>query len=279
MHAKKNILATGMLCFISLFAAEINATEGDAEEGGRKTFSDNFLTLGTDKGEYGGENFIRFDRDQIKNQIKTFIPPLLRPAVTQHAYVLPPKTLNISTTQRFMSIKGDDFFKDGKENLAVFKDFEVNRQLTDLDIFYGFDLDQKYLHSFTLRVNVPYRSSQTDGSVNPNGQQFINIEAAGSTQGIGDVGLFLKKKLTEQGRNSFGIAVVGAVFLPTGNNNDTYGSKGRITATRPQPPNTTAAQGFDAVMKARTNSPGENTPGKWDDGRCFFSNFNKANFD
>ncbi|MFV2057150.1 MAG: hypothetical protein ACC707_11830, partial [Thiohalomonadales bacterium] len=95
----------------------------------------------------------------------------------------------------------------------------------------------------------------------------------------GDVGLFLKKKLTEQGRNSFGIAVVGAVFLPTGNNNDTYGSKGRITATRPQPPNTTAAQGFDAVMKARTNAPGENTPGKWNDSRCFFSNFNRANFD
>ncbi len=237
----------------------------------RKTFGDNFLTLGTDKSSYGGDEYMVFDRGEIGNQIKTFIPPLLRPAFTQHAYVLPPRIFSISTSQRYADINGDDIFKDGNINKAVFHGFKVDRQLSDLDVFYGFDLNKKYLHGFTLRLNIPYLSSQTNGHVHPNGQQFISLENAGSTQSLGDVGLFLKKKILDQGNAPFGLAIAAAVFLPTGKNDETFGSNGRITAKRPAVPNTTIAQGFDALQKENVAN------GTWGDGRCFFSNFNAAN--
>jgi len=246
-----------------------NATEENPSE--REAFTDNFLTLGTEKSQYGGEEFMKFDRGQISNQIKTFIPPLLRPAFTQHAFVLPPSTSSVSISQRFADINGDDFFKDGEVDKAVSHEFEVDRQLTDFDFFHGFDLNKKYLHGFTFRLNIPYLASQTNGHVHPNGQQFISLENAGSTQSLGDIGLFLKKKLLDQGNSPFGLAIAAAVFLPTGKNDETFGSKGRITAKRPAVPNTTVAQGFDALQKENVDN------GTWGDGRCFFSNFNADN--
>jgi len=260
------ILIVVILLFIYSAAYSVEVKEGE-----RKTFSDNFLTLGTSESQYGGDNFMQFDRGEISSQIKTFIPPLLRPAFTQHAFVLPPTTSSIAVSQRFADINGDDFFKDGKINEAGFHDFSVDRQLTDLDIFHGFDLNKKYLHGFTFRVNIPYLSSQTNGHVHPNGQQFISLENAGSSQSLGDIGLFLKKKILDQGNSPFGLAIAAAVFLPTGKNDETFGSNGRITAKRPAAPNTTVAQGFDALQQENVSN------GTWGDGRCFFSNFNESN--
>ncbi len=233
--------------------------------------SDRYMELGTPEGVLGGENQKAFERREIKSQIKTFIPPLLRPAFTQHAYVLPPGAYSIGISHRNLRIDGDDFFMNGSPNLAVFADSEVERSLTDLDLFYGFDLDRKYFHGFTLRINVPYLDSSVDGSVHPNGQQFISLENAGSTQEIGDIGIFLKKKIWDQGTKPLGIAVVGAVFIPSGSNSQTFGSNGRITASRPQPPNLTIAQGFDALMMQNVAN------GVWGDPRCFFRNFNLGN--
>lgn len=232
---------------------------------------DDYLELGTENSVYGEDDFFAHDRTQIGNQIKTFIPPLLAPAVTQHAYVLPPGSFRVDFSQRHIQLDGNDFFKDGDPNIDTFGDFRVDRQLSDLDFFYGFDLDKKYLHSFTLRVNVPFRNVTTNGAVHPNGQQFISLENAGSDSHIGDVGVFLKKKLLDQANSGFGLAVVGAVFLPTGSNEGTFGSNGRISATRPQPPNLTVAQGFDALQRANVAN------GVWGDPRCFFLNFNEAN--
>ena len=234
---------------------------------------DDYLNLGTENSIYGDDDFFAHDRTQIGNQIKTFIPPLLAPAVTQHAYVLPPGSFRLDFSQRHISLDGNDFFKDGKANLDEFGDFKVDRQLSDLDFFYGFDLNKKYLHGFTLRVNLPFRNVQTDGAVHPNGQPFISLENAGSDAHLGDVGIFLKKKVLDQANSGFGLAVVGAVFLPTGSNEGTFGSDGRISATRPQPPNTTVAEGFDALQRANVAN------GIWGDGRCFFLNFNEANTD
>ena len=234
--------------------------------------ADRFLNLGTTEGVMGGEQQKAFELDQLKAQILSFIPPLLRPAFTQHAYVLPPNAWQVSVSHRYASLDGgDDFFMNGDPNNAVFEGAEVDRNFTDIDLFYGFDLNRKYLHGFTARVNIPYLNSQTDGFVHPNGQPFIFLENAGSTEAIGDVGLFLKKKIWDQGNHPLGLAVVGAVFLPTGANDETFGSNGRITAQRPQPPNTIVAQGFDALMQANVAN------GVWGAPQCFFRNFNLAN--
>lgn len=240
-----------------------------------------FMKLGTPGGELGGAQQKTFERAQIKSQILTFIPPLLRPAFTQHAYVLPPTAWSVAVSNRNTSLDGDDFFRNNNPDRAVFDAAEVDRNITDIDFFYGFDLNRKYLHGFTARLNVPILNSRTDGFVHPNGQPFIFLENAGSTGGIGDVGLFLKKKIWDQGNHPVGLAVVGAVFFPTGDNDDTFGSKGRITAQRPQPPpdnpvtvtneNTALAQGFDALIGQRMANA------EWGDPRCFFRNFNLAN--
>ncbi len=269
------------IIFFSLLFLFTSSQAVEVDEENRKTFDDNFLTLGTSDSQYGGDEFMKFDRGEIGHQIKALIPPLLRPAFTQHAYVLPPSITSVSVSQRFADVNGDDFFKDGKADKAVFNDFTVNRQLTDLDIFRGFDLNTKYLHGFTFRLNIPYFSTQTNGAVHPGGQQFINLENAGSSQSLGDIGLFLKKKVLDQGNSPFGFAIAAGVFLPTGKNDETYGSNGRISATRPQVPGTLTAsnpeaavamaQGFDAFQAKMVEQ------GVWGDGRCFFSNFNAGN--
>lgn len=76
-------------------------------------------------------------------------------------------------SQRFADINGDDFFKEGNVNEAVFHEPTVDRQLTDFDFFHGFDLNKKYLQGFTFRLNIPYLSSQVNGHVHPNGQQIF----------------------------------------------------------------------------------------------------------
>lgn len=252
-------------------AEDDNPTVRDAADGDKPTAADRYLDLGTQAGVLGGEDQQAFERNQIKAQILTFIPPLLRPGFTEHAFVLPPKAMSIGISHRYARIEGDDFFMNGAPNRAVFNDMTVERNLTDFDFFYGFDLNRKYLHGFTLRVNVPYLSSSTDGFIHPNGQQFISIENSAGSNEIGDVGVFLKKKLWDQGNHPFGLAIVGAVFFPTGSNDETFGSRGRVTTVRPQPPNTIAAQGFDAVMAANV------AMGVWGDPRCFFHNFNLGN--
>lgn len=259
------------LAFLLSIAAGGGAQAQEDVDKDKPTAADRYLELGTEQGVLGGEEQKAFERNQIKTQILTFIPPLLRPAFTQHAFVLPPGAVSVGLTHRYTRIEGDDFFRNGSPNLAVFGDSTVERNLTDFDFLYGFDLNRKYLHGFTLRVNVPYLSSSVDGFIHPNGQQFISIENAGSTQEIGDVGVFLKKKVWDQGNHPFGLAVVGAVFFPTGANDETFGSNGRVTTKRPTPPNVIAAQGFDAVMKANVDM------GVWGDPRCFFHNFNLGN--
>lgn len=257
-----------LACQPSMAAEATTGANGDEE---RTTSADRYLELGTEKGELGGADQKTFERGQIKDQIKSFIPPLLRPAFVGHAYVLPPNSYSVSVAHRITEIKGSDFFMNGRPNRAGFADAKVQRHLTDLDLFYGFDLNRKYLHGFTAALNIPYLDSNMDGSVHPNGQQFIAIENAGSTQAVGDISLFLKKKIWDQGDHPFGFAVAGAVTFPTGNNDEQFGSDGRVTTRRPPPPNTIIAQGFDAFMAANVAS------GMWGAPQCFFRNFNLAN--
>lgn len=209
---------------------------------------DEFITLGTDQG-IGGEDFMRFDRNQIKYQIQQFIPPLLQPALVGHSFVLPPRALRVSLSSRFASIDGNDFFHGSDPNLAVFENFSVHRTFVDLDIFYGFDLNRKYLHSFTLRVNIPYLDSRTDGFIHPNGVPFIDLLNQGSSRELGDIGVFLKKRVVDQGNFPVGLAIAGAVFMPTGKNDATFGDHGFILARRPDPDGDGVQASFDQVIE------------------------------
>ena len=235
-------------CFQMVWAQEEEASELLSSRVPLAT--DEFLTLGTERG-MGGRDFMKFDRNQIKYQIKQFIPPLLQSAFTGDAFVLPPHTFRVGLSSRTTELTGDDFFRNGDPNLAVFEEFNLKRSFVDLDLFYGFDLNRKFLHSFTLRVNVPFLSSRTNGFIHPNGQPFIDLLNAGAYQEIGDIGIFLKKKLVDQAHFPLGLAVAGAVFLPTGANDVTFGSDGFIMARRPDPDNDGVQKSFQQIIKER----------------------------
>lgn len=204
--------------------APASATEAD----------DEFLRLGTPEG-LGGADWSRYERSRTKDLLRSFIPPLLRPAFVEHAFVLPPNAIAVSVAGRQAHIDGHDFFAKSEVNSQVFRDFEVDRQFLDVDLFYGFDLGVKYLHNFTVRLHLPFEVSRTDGFIHPNGFQLVNLHTRGDTADLGDVGLFLKKKFVDQAEWPVQIAGVMGVRFPTGSHARRFGDDGRIVMQRPDP--------------------------------------------
>jgi len=197
-------------------------------------FEERLLDLGAN------EDFTLLERNLLKAQVKSFIPPLLVPAFAGHAFVLPPGLFQTAVNFRFTNISGDDFNKDGK-NDPIHELNGVRRQFLTLSLFYGFDLGVKYLHSFTARLNIPWQNSQTTGPVQlpdiGGSLGSVNVSNGGNAQGIGDISLFLKKKVLDQANeNRFfgipfpvGMAVAAGVFFPTGSNDEKAGNDGKIT--------------------------------------------------
>lgn len=234
-HQMKRGLAIGLFSIVIAMgqaAAAQTADEPAAAENDRTndrngdTATDTYMKLGTPGGELGGEYQQEYERSDIKSQILTFIPPLLTPAFVQHAFVLPPGVFQVSVAERFVKLNGDDFFKDGSVDSVEFKDRTIDRHITDFDLFYGFDLNRKYLHSFTLAVNVPYINSGIHGSVHPPENPMVTVNATASSQEIGDVTVVLKKKIVDQGNFPVGVAAAGGLTLPTGKNDVKFGDNG-----------------------------------------------------
>lgn len=193
---------------------------------------DDWLKLGT-PGGYGSEDWTRYERSQLKHQIKQLIPPNLQPAFTGDAYALPPNAWRISFSDRRARIGGGDFSDDNGVEPIDLSDRVVRRDFQDLDLFYGFDLDRRFLHSFTARVNLPILNSQVRGRAYPEGfKPGMTVLGDGGTQDIGDLGLFLKKKLQDQGNWPIGIAAAGALFLPTGSNARKFANEGQGVQVR-----------------------------------------------
>ncbi len=205
---------------------------GPAYFGGQ--FEERLLNLGTE------EKFEILERQLIKDQVKTFIPPLLVPTIGNHAFVLPPGLFQIATSFRFTNLSGDDFFKKGEVN-PVDRDKGTRRQFLTTSIRYGFDLNRKFLHSFTAVLNIPWQNSISSGDVlqtpgqpissqTPNGDYRVNN--GGSAAGLGDISFFIKKKLWDQANFPIGLAIGAGVFFPTGSNEETVGDNGCITVDR-----------------------------------------------
>jgi hypothetical protein len=211
-----------------------NPTLSHQMKSGNK-FEDRLLELGA-----GDEKFETLERRLIKYQVKSFIPPLLVPAVGGHAFVLPPGLFQAAINFKFTTLDGDDFFKDGEVN-PVDGDKGTDRRFLNFTLRYGFDLDEKFLHSFTAVLNIPYLSSVSTGDVifpnQPGGGGSLPgryvVNNGGTAEGIGDISLFIKKKLLDQGNYPIGLAIAGGVYFPTGSNSEKAGDDGRITVDGP----------------------------------------------
>ena len=157
-------------------------------------FEDRMLNLGVD------EDFTAMERGHIKDQVKNFIPPLLIPAVGGHAYVLPPGLFNFSTNFKFVNVDEDDWAGDPNN---IHRENQVQRRFITSSLKYGFDLDRKYFHSFTAVLNLTYESSVNRGPVRlPDvGNNAKSVYNTGTSEGLQDINIMLKKKIWDQGNN------------------------------------------------------------------------------
>ena len=187
-----------------------------------ETFEERFLNLGVD------EDFTKLERGLIKEQVKNFIPPLLVPAIGGHAYVLPPGLFNFSTSFKFVNVDEDDWAGDPDN---IHRENQVQRRFLTSSLKYGFDLNKKYFHSFTAVVNLTYESSVNRGPVRlPDvGNNAKSVYNTGTSEGLQDLNIMIKKKIWDQGNKPIGWAVAAGVYLPTGNSSMKAGDNGIIS--------------------------------------------------
>lgn len=178
-----------------------------------------YLKLGTE------ESFVRTERNTIQDQVQTFIPPLYEPAFTQSAFVLPPGALRVEATFRNVGTIDENDVNGQRELGARVLDFELERRFYDLDLLLGLD------HNFTVRLNVPVLTSHVEAALNPGFFDPVTVFPEGSTTELGDISLFLKNKLLDQGNFPLGLAAVGALRLPTGSDDEKFSR--RVTARTP----------------------------------------------
>ena len=187
-----------------------------------ETFEEKFLNLGVD------EDFTKLERGLIKEQFKNFIPPLLVPAIGGHAYVLPPGLFNFSTSFKFVNVDEDDWAGDPDN---IHRENQVQRRFLTSSLKYGFDLNKKYFHSFTAVINLTYESSVNRGPVRlPDvGNNAKSVYNTGTSEGLQDLNIMIKKKIWDQGNKPIGWAVAAGVYLPTGNSSMKAGDNGIIS--------------------------------------------------
>lgn len=185
-------------------------------------FEDRMLNLGVN------EDFTKLERGTIKHQVKNFIPPLLVPAIGGHAYVLPPGLFNFSTNFKFVNVDEDDWAGDPDN---IHRENQVQRRFITSSLKYGFDLDRKYFHSFTAVLNLTYESSVNRGPVRlPDvGNNAKSVYNTGTSEGLQDINIMIKKKIWDQGNKPIGWAVAAGVYLPTGDSSAKAGDNGVIS--------------------------------------------------
>lgn len=185
-----------------------------------ETFGETILKYGEK------ESVAKLERALIKPMILAFIPPLLDSAVVGNAFVLPPNVFRVSVDYAFTNLTGKDDFAGG---LAAGNKNGVRRQFVNLTLAGGFDLDVKYLHSFTAALVIPYQSTNVRGSVLPAGAGGPEVFNNGSVGTLGDITLLVKKKLIDQANFPVGVAMAGGVVFPTGSNSQKFGNDGRVS--------------------------------------------------
>lgn len=168
-----------------------------------------FLNLGVRK------NYIGVERNRLIDQIHTMIPPLYEPAFSPfHGYTLPPHAFRVAfNNDRF--INHHDFGRD-QVYARFFDNVKVENQFVNVDFLYGLTAND------TLRVVVPFNSTDISGT----GKAFRIIPMVMSMNGrgfgIGDVQLMAKHKWFDQGYKRFDFATVLGVQFPTGRHDNRF---------------------------------------------------------
>ena len=135
---------------------------------------------------------------------------------------------NFSTSFKFVNVDEDDWAGDPDN---IHRENQVQRRFLTSSLKYGFDLNKKYFHSFTAVINLTYESSVNRGPVRlPDvGNNAKSVYNTGTSEGLQDLNIMIKKKIWDQGNKPIGWAVAAGVYLPTGNSSMKAGDNGIIS--------------------------------------------------
>lgn len=165
-----------------------------------------FLDLGTT------QDYLKAERHRIRDQIRSFIPPLYEPVRPFHAYTLPPGAWRVSIKNRSFW-NNSDFGRDD-HYAKLFEDVKVRSHTVHLSILHGFELP--FASDLTLAVDIPYRKVNLSGDGRPFRNDFATVSMDGDGGGIGDITVTLKKKWIDQGNFPVSFATFTGVIFPTG---------------------------------------------------------------
>ena len=127
-------------------------------------------------------------------------------------------------------------------------------------------MHRKYLHNFTAFLNIPFLSSNVEGSIHPNVLGLIDIMNRGSTQAVGDISFIVKKKIVDQANLPFGLAIAAGVFFPTGPHDEKFGADGEVTMLAPPLPDGPPIPETPIVMGPWMFAPRQAGPYPFNDG-------------
>lgn len=209
-----------------------------------------YLALGTQ------DSYVKAQRFTLQDQIQSFIPPNYEPAFTESAFVLPPGTVRVGAALREVGVLNADDISGQRQMDMQFTELNINRRFLDFDLFFGLD------NNFTVRVNVPFLNANLRATAHPNFLPPVAAFIGGGYSTIGDVGVFVKKKIVDQGNFPVGIAAVGAIRLPTGSNEEKHAPRA-----------TARIMGMDTLLPLpAVDNKGNIIPGTVDGTFRFFSN-------
>lgn len=209
-----------------------------------------YLALGTTN------SYVKEQRFTLQDQIQSFIPPNYEPAFTESAFVLPPGTVRVGAALREVGVLNAGDISGQRQMGMQFTELNINRRFLDFDLFFGLD------NNFTVRVNVPFVNAALRATAHPNFLPPVAAFISGGYSTIGDVSVFVKKKIVDQGNFPVGIAAVGAIRLPSGSNEEKH-----------DPRATAQIMGMDMLLPLpAVDNKGNMIPGTVDGTFRFFSN-------
>ncbi|AYH42174.1 hypothetical protein CDA09_02030 [Azoarcus sp. DN11] len=171
-----------------------------------------FLKLGQDT------DYVKAERYRVVDQIEQSIPPLYEPARPLHGYVLPPGAARIKLDVGVAHNPGD-FGRDAFYS-KFFNNVKVDTLQSDLQFMYGFEAFG--IKDMMVNLEIPFKTTRLKGTGHPFRIDPMDMSMDGTSGGLGDVSLTLKKKWLDQGNDPVTLSTMFGVIFPTGDDGETF---------------------------------------------------------
>lgn len=203
-----------------------------------------FLRLGV------GNDYLGIERRRLVDQIEQAIPPLFEPRTPFHGYTLPSGTWRVGLSAAVGRNPGD-FGRDGFYSL-FFDNVAMDVTTIDLNVVHGFELGG--VRDLVLRVNVPFRMIRASGTGHPFRIDPMIMTMEGTSEGIGDVSVTLKKKWMDQATGPVTFSTMVGVIVPTAENSEEFNASQTVTMGGMAIP-VTAASPMDPIINVFGRTP------------------------